>query len=161
MSKRKTLSLRVLKHALLLSGQLWQVCITTSICLVKRNQRKFKVMRTQHLIFITSHLTDHHCTVSVRTNQHRHKMLDILPSRPQDVRTQLAPSRHHHPDLLITSWRGFARNCRLHPVLSPRVSPVLTALLTPRTAPASPGRPGPGHSYILPQHLLRGIQGRG
>ena len=102
MSKRKTLSLRVLKHALLLSGQLWQVCITTSICLVKRNQRKFKVMRTQHLIFITSHLTDHHCTVSVRTNQHRHKMLDILPSKPQGVRTQLASSSSPSPSL--SSW---------------------------------------------------------
>ena len=64
--------------------------------------------------------------------------------------------------IILISWspRGGGLQGTADCTLSclPRVSPLLTALLTPSTAPASPGRPGPEHSYILPQHLLRGIQ---
>ena len=53
--------LNVFKHALHFSlGIQLQLRPLHPYYKVKRNQRKFKVMRTQHLMFITSHLTDHH-----------------------------------------------------------------------------------------------------
>ena len=126
-------------------GNLWQVCITSTPRIMKRNQRKFKVMRTQHLILITSHLTDHHCTVSVRTNQHRHKMLDILPSKPQGVRTQLASSSSPSPSLSSWSHRdgGLQGTADCTVSCLPRI---IAAACTPHlTCPAwlrRQGRPG-------------------
>ena len=137
---------------LYLGNLLWQVCITS---LVSWRETSVSLRLWEHNTWFLLHHISLIITLSVRTNQHRHKMLDILPSRPLDVRTQLASSPSPLIVILITSWRRFARNCRLHHVLSPLY---YGCCLHSSHVPHGSGtrQTRAEHSYILPQHLLGG-----
>ena len=117
---------------LYLGNLLWQVCITS---LVWWRETSVSLRLWEHNTWFLLHHISLIITLSVRTNQHRHKMLDILPSRPLDVRTQLASSPSPlpcNPDHIVTEVCKELQTapCLVSPVLSP-------ALLTPHlTCPA-------------------------